>query len=203
MKCRHRRRETTSRQLSRRRLCGSHSFTRPSHSSDSVCKESVCFCSSGESLRGEADHRGRAFWQLFAQRTGPDDLGCGRRHAWPGVRPSAPLRGASAHPSPLLGPGRPGAGLSVPGPRPKNGRLKYGGERRQVRRSVHTPRFGRSASSCVYESSHGWSCDSHVTARLHAQPSSHATELQRNRLQSFSALYRKDGGGGTGEHAKQ
>lgn len=43
MKCRHRRRETTSRQLSRRRLCGSHSFTRPSHSSDSVCKESVCF----------------------------------------------------------------------------------------------------------------------------------------------------------------
>lgn len=194
-----RRDDVTAAQQEKVRLITASLVTRPHHT---VCQESLSVSVPGESLRREADHGGRAFRQLSAQRTGPVLDRLLRRPAWADVRRSASLRGASAHSSPLLGPGRPGAGLSVPGlqqPGHQNGRFKHGGERR----SVGTSWFGWSASSCIYESSHRRSRDGCVAAGLHAQPSRHASELQRNRLQSSRTLYRKDTGVGTGEYAEQ
>ncbi len=55
-----------------------------------------CFLSTVRSLSSEADHRGRAFWQLSAQRSAPvNKLQCGRQHAWACVCPSISLGGAS------------------------------------------------------------------------------------------------------------
>lgn len=169
----------------------------------------ICFCflSTVRSLSSEADHCGRAFWQLSAQRSAPvNKLQCGRRHAWACVCPCVSLGGASPHSSPLCWPRRLGAGLSLSGlwhPRPKTGCFKYRGDSEQVHQSICASRFGRSTSSCVHESSHRWAWDGRVTARVHARPAGHPTELQRIRLQSSRALHGKGCIVGTGEYTEQ